>query len=243
MNDKPTIIERKALGNLLEILYQGDSPKWNSYIKNYFENWNPIYDQIPSSLYCSTLASFPQNVKRTICKGVILGWNEHQELSTLYQVVTSLINLKVCDTTIYFFLQEFYNFIVYFKEVSESINHIMVTSRINGFTLRFLKPNQYSIYGDTYGTIDFQLSHIKEEPFLIIAPSKEILVKKLGLSFDDNDDASCIMENLYPILNNEFIKRHNPCINSNWDFGYNFHHNGHFVITMHSLQYSVNNGY
>lgn len=250
MTDAPTIIERKALGNLQEVLkQQGSSSEWKDYIENFFEGWKPIVNSdITLSQYYETLNQIPVNAKREIIRAVIMGWNEHHDRLTLYQCITTLIYLGICDVPGYFFLQQLYNFLCEFGKVCKEDIQICVTSRNHSdYTLRFRKEGEYMLYGDSYGIIDFQLSRIGTEPLLLIVPWNSVLSKLTGISEDeilDDEIMPCIMsDDIYPLLKNEFAKKHNKLIQSNWDFDYQKERLSRgIVIIMHSLEYFDANG-
>lgn len=246
----PSLLERKALGNLREVLKQkGSSSEWKNYIHDFFEDWEPISDSdITLSQYYRTLVDFPDNAKREIIRGVIMGWNEHHDTLTLYLSITTLIYLGICDTVGYFFLQQFYNFLCKFGEVCKDDSQICVISLNNSvYTLRFRKEGEVTLYGDSFGIIDFGLSRIGTKPLLFIVPSTSILSKLTGISkdkiFDEELMSGIMSEDIYPLLKNEFAKKHNRLIQSHWDFDFQKEQLSRgIVVIMHSLEYYDANG-
>lgn len=254
MNDGPTITERQALGNLLDSLKDTlDSTgrkEWCDYITEFFSDWEPIHNSnMDLGLYYRTLKRFPQNGKREIIRGVLLGWNEHHSFYTLYNCITKLIYLKVCDTVEYFFLQQFYNFLSHFSEICESLEQIEVTqARLKEYTIRFYHKdvNPGERYPNVYGIIDFEMSKINETPRLAIVPWKGLLSawKQIDESeVLDADNVEDFISDIYPLLSKEFAKTHCPWINSQWEC--NCHKDVYergLVFVMHSLQYEDYNG-
>ena len=247
----PSIIERQALGNLFEHITSQDPVGYGDYFWEEFSDWDPIKNASLSPYqYYSTLKSFPQHAKRLIIQGVLTGWNKHHDLNTLYQAITSLIYLKVCETSEYFLLQQIYNFLTHFKDVCDNLDSIEIESRKpNKYTLRFWKDNTIATRfqeDGSRGIIDFELEPYGEEPLLAIVPWFTLLNSYTEQDQDtkwDEDDRSWIIDELYDELSNEFAKTHCPWIQSTWDFDYQTEKfDRGIVIVMHSLSYQDNNG-
>ena len=242
----PTIIERQALGDLLDVLLKkGDSnSKWKAFIASWFADWNPIHNSaIGRYEYYKTLKEFPAYGKREIIRGVLLGWNEHHDTQILYDTINVLIYLKLCNTIEYFFVQQFCNFLISYSSLCKSNDQIIVEPRDNSFyTIRFMEEDIFSI-----GAIDFQLSSIGKDNVFCIVPWGNLLSAKTGECEDEilNDDVlPYIIENeIFPLLENEFAKELCPWITSSWDFDYRKEPLGRrIIIRMHSLYYEDNNG-
>jgi len=246
MNGGPTIIERQALGNLLMVLQRKgeNNNQWKNFIVRWFDDWSPICNSTISNYdYYKTLKEFPTNGKREIIRGVLLGWNEHHDTSILYNTINALIYLKVCNTVEYFFLQQFYNFLTYYSTICKSKELIKVEPKNNSFyTIRFKKDGFYSI-----GIVDFQLPPIGKDSLFCIVPWTGLLSAKNGIKeseiLEEDTLDSIIEEEIYPLLQKEFAKKHCQWIRSKWDFSYQKEPLGRgVVITMHSLYYEDNNG-
>ena len=243
---KPSVLERQALGTLFNVLTEQNPLGYGNYFWNDFEEWEPIKDaEIPPQKYYSTLKGIPHHAKRVIIQSVLLGWNKHHDIYTLYQGITTLIYLKICETSEYFFLQQIYNFLIYFKDVCGSDEFIEIEShRPNEYTIRFWKDNSWNHTNGTHGIVDFQLEPYGADPLMAIVPWYGLINSQFGRedTFNNEEELKYLMNDLYPIINNEFAKKHCPWINSSWDFDY---HNDKFnrgiVIILHSLEYTDNN--
>lgn len=248
MSNRPTNLQREALGKLLEVLKRNGNQRWKEFITSWFSDWEPICDSDMSQYqYYKTLKDFPIYGKREIIRGVLLGWNEHNDTLTLYNCINSLIYLKVCDTIEYFFMQQFYNFLTFYGKLCKSDEQIIIHAKDNSFyTIRFRKEGVYSDYGESFGIIDFQLSPIGEDNVFCIVPWNSLLSVTTGIDEGDildEETLSNIIGEIYPLLNNEFAKSHCHWIDSNWDFCYRKEPLGRgVIITMHSLYYEDFNG-
>lgn len=251
MNGGPTIIERQTLGNLLDVLKKEGNQEWKEFITSWFSDWSPISNSdISQYQYNKTLKNFPVNGKREIIRGVLLGWNKHHDSLTLYNCINSLIYLKVCDIVEYFFLQQFYNFLISFGKVCKNKEQIVVQPKNHSFyTIRFRKEGVYSEYGASIGIIDFQLPPIGKNDTFCIIPWNSLLSAKTGLKenevLEEETLPSIIEEEIFPLLENESAKEHCHRIESSWDFCFRKEPLGRgVVITMHSLYYKdLNNGF
>ena len=251
MSNSPSLIERVALGNLLKVLIRqslNHDKKWEDFITSYFADWNPIMDSdISGYRYYSTLKSFPLNAKREIIRGVLLGWNEHHDHLTLYQCIITLIYLKLCGPVEYFFLQQFYNFMSYYESICPSCKNIWIQDINNSqYRVRFHKKEN-SPFNDNYGVIDFQLSDINDVEKLAIVPTFTLLnIKENILEDTEHDQQSMdaiVSEQIIPLLNNEFAKKHCTRIYSSWKVSYRQELCGNLlVLIMHSLEYEDYNG-
>ncbi len=246
MNNGPSIIERQALGNLLEALKKNGNGNQNfsNYMTSWFSDWNPISNSdISLQQYYKTLKKFPTNAKREIIRGVLLSWNKHHNFQILYHSINTLIYLKVCDTVEYFFIQQFYNFLSSFSKVCNNSEFITIEARNASFyTIRFYEDRLNS-----KGIVDFQLAPIGRGEVFCIVPWNSLLSSKTGIEEDEVLEEGTwneiVSTEIYPLLKNEFAKQHCNWINSNWDFEVKKEQLGRgLVITMHSLYYEDLNG-
>lgn len=222
MTDSPTLRQRQALGNLFEEL----SEELPNHCKNYFwedfESWNIIRDSTISGYdYYYELKHLPDYPKRKIVCSALRSWNKHHDLLVLRQIICSLIYLKICGPTEYFFMQYIYNFLEYFSSVCDDNQSIEIEQnmfRQNMFTMRFWKDTKHS---DSHGIIQFQMSKMKEEQRIAIVPWFNLIVKKIGVITTDNNSIDRIVKNEFiPLLTNEFVKQLCPWISSDLRFGY-----------------------
>ena len=241
---KPSVLERQALGTLFDVLTKQNPVGYENYFWNSFEEWEPIKDtEMPPQKYYSTLKGIPHHAKRVIIQSVLLGWNKHHDKYTLYQGITTLIYLKICEVSEYFFLQQVYNFLTYFEDVCSSDEFIEIESHApNKYTIRFWKDNSLTHINGTHGIIDFELEPYGTDPLVAIVPWYDLINSYFGREdILNEEDLKWLMGELYPVIDNEFAKKHSPWINSSWDFDFYDEqlHRG-IVIILHSLEYVDN---
>lgn len=248
MQEGPTLLQRKAIGRMINFIQSSNPTKWGTWLWEDLENWNiENGDDISLFQYYSTLKSLPPHPKREIINSILDGWNHHHDIKTLYDSIISLICLKVCNSSEYFLLQQIFNFLTYFSDVCESDNDIFITRnpRNHIYTLRFTKGE--GIYGASHGIIDFQLNDYNQDPIVAIVPWYSLLSVKYvipdELDFDESDIEDFVANNLYSIIKNEFAKKHCPWIYSNWEIDVKEDKlKRGIVIILHSLEYEDNNG-
>ena len=225
MDDRPSLIERQALGNLIKVL-ESKSSELKGYFSNDFKEWNPIYDSgITGQRYYHTLREFPLYAKRCIIQSTLLGWNYHHDLRALYETLNTLIYLKLCGPAEYLFIQIIYNFIASYGDILNDYEYIEVESyEVNRYTLRFWKDD--SIMRDTYGIIIFELHDSKKEPSLAVVPWNSLLrnvydLHDTGDDFDalSKEDIDEITMRIGNIFKDEWALRHCPWIQSSWECG------------------------
>lgn len=247
MANKPSLIERQALGNLLQVLTDKNPTAYGDYLWESFEDREPIKDSdISGTLYYATLRSYPLVAKRWIIQSVLTGWNVHHDLTLLYESINTLIYLGMCGPAEYFLMVNVFNFLSSFGRYLESTQFAEIEShRPNEYTLRFWKDERGS-WGDTYGIIDFQLHGVNEPPVLAIVPWFGILKNVDIISDEDNPSQESLessIYDIYKIMNDEFPKKHCPWIHTEWEISHQREElNRGIVIILHSLVYIDNNG-
>ena len=244
--DKPSIIQRQALGSLFSLLTTQDTYGYGNYYWDDFSDWEPIKrSQLSFDDFFATLNSLPRHPKRLLVQSLLLGWNKHHNLQTLYNGIKTLIYYKVCGVSEYFLLQVLYNLLSYYSDVCSSKEYIEISSyRPNEYRLRFWKDNSFCHKNGTNGMIEFQSEDYGKDPVLAIVPWYDLICNKNNEEehhYDETEQEDYISE-IFPIINNEFVKDEYPYIYSDWDLEYRDGPNNHqLVIIMHSLKYVDNN--
>ncbi|MCR4853321.1 MAG: hypothetical protein K5893_07010 [Prevotella sp.] len=221
MSDGPSFQQRQALGNLAEVLTNKNPWVFKNYFKDFFNDWDAIYDSdISDGEYYRALNSFPLNAKRYIIQVVLTAWNLHKDLHTLYETINTLIYLKICGPAEYYLMQITYNFISNFGSKLGDLQYVEIESYRNSeYTIRFWQDD--SFMRDTYGIIDLQLHNERQTPLLAIVPWFGLLNNVYHVSDSDEFDDQTINDvtdnYLYPLLTNEFAKKHCPWIQSSCD--------------------------
>lgn len=126
------------------------------------------------------------------------------------------------------------------------INIYIQANNNSNYTVRFLE-NENAPYGHNYGLIDFQLSSVKEGEKLAIVPTFTLLNRKANLPEDIEHDQqsmeSIVSNQIVPLLNNEFAKKHCPWICSSWHASYKKDQFGiKLILIMSKLEYKDFNG-
>lgn len=241
----PSISQRQALGNLADVLTSKKPVVFKNYFKDFFEEWNPIYDSnISGYSYYKAIKDFPLNVKRYIVQAVLKGWNLHKDLLTLYETINTLIYLDVCGPAEYYFMQIAYNMLSDFSDKLDCQPFVEIQSYTNSkYTMRFWKDvKRY----DTYGIIDFELHNEHQPPLLAVVPWFDLLKNVYEYDEEEEFDEETIDEvtqEIYPLFENEFAKKHCHRIQSEWDFGMQEEQFGRGILYIfHSLKYVNHNG-
>lgn len=246
MADGPTLLQRQAIGNMFQTITDNHPNEWGNWLFESLDDWDLLPNSnISPSDYYSTLANLPSFPKRILCQIVIMGWNEHHDLHTLYDSINSLIYLKVCGPSEYFFMQEVYNFISKFSPVSGDDSKIFIQQHnIHKYTLRFTKDGH--MMGESLALVDLEMSRTTDDPMVVVVP--------WYMSFDNLDGVpegsakskptrEFIEDRIMPIISNEFAKRHCRWIYSNCDFSFRNHPNGCApIIFMNNIEYVDGNG-
>ena len=249
MASGPTLLQRQAIGKLFQHITNEHSATWGNYLFESLEDWNLLPNSdISRSQYYSTLANLPSHPKRVICQIVIMGWNEHHNIQTLYDSIISLIYLKVCGPAEYLFLQQIYNFIIHFKSVCDDVKNIYINQ---------LGLHQYNIVFEknyeTLAVIDIKMNHPSTDPGLDIIPWFVSFDNLKGLERHTtrtqiqsiNDFVS---NEVMPIIDNEFAKTHCPWIYSSYEYKVKCDPDDYFtcgmapIITIFNIEYVDNNG-
>ena len=223
MSNGPSIQERQALGNLAQVLTAKNPSAYGSYFMDFFRGWEPIYNSgISDATYYRVLKQFPLNVKRFMVQAVLLSWNNHKDLTTLYESINTLIYLDLCGPAEYYLMQIAYNMIASYGSKLKCLPYIEIQSYRNSeYTLRFWKEQGYM--ADTYGIVDFQLHSESREPLLVVVPwygflreVYKILTNRDFVGATENDICAKMMD----LFNKEFAKKHCPWIRSSWGCDY-----------------------
>lgn len=108
MNEGPTLLQRQAVGNMIQHITNNHDSEWGNWLFDALNDWELIPNsQISPYEYYKTLSELPAFPKRIICQLVVMGWNHHHDLQTLHDSITTLIYLKVCGPSEYFFFTKF----------------------------------------------------------------------------------------------------------------------------------------
>lgn len=214
MAQQPTILERKALGFLFEMLSSSNSCVWGNYFWEQFSDLEPIKNSGMNLQEAqSVIQSLPKFAKRRIMHWVVMGWNEHHNLSVFKEAVVALVQTKACGPTEYFCLQYMVNFINEFQNVCNSLNNIEIKQ--NMFT-----PYKYDIrfgWKSPNHNIVFELNKPTDTPIVVIAPMFRLLQDKYGT---ERDLDKLVSEHIVPLFLNEFTKEVVPIANSDMRFGF-----------------------
>ena len=241
----PSISQRQALGNLADLLTSKNPVVFKNYFKDFFDEWNPIYDSnISGYSYYKAIKEFPMNVKRYIVLAVIDGWNLHKDLLTLYETINTLIYLDICGPAEYYFMQIAYNLLSDYGNKLECLPFVQIQYYSNTkYTIRFWKEMSRH---DTYGIIDFELHNEHQPPRLAVVPWFDLLKNVYRYDEDEEFDDEIIDEitqEIYPLFENEFAKKHCPWIQSEWDFDIlKEQYNRGILYILHSMKYVNRNG-
>ena len=247
MADGPSLLQRQAIGNMIATITKDNPTVWGNYLWEQLEGWNIIANSdISLTAYYYELKHIPDWPKRSIVYTILMSWNYHHNLQTLYQAINKLIYLKVCNATEYFLMQYMFNFLQYFSTVCKNVNTIQIEQNMfnrDMFTLRFWKDISHS---ETYGIVDFQFSSIGKEPRIAIVPWFSLIGEKTNHRYNFktqhgiDDLVNC---EFVPLLQKEFAKKHCPWIYSNLRFGYQKENlDRGIVILLSSLEYEDRNG-
>lgn len=247
MADGPSLLQRQAIGNLISEITKENPIIWGNYLWEQMNGWNIIANSdISLHDYYYELKHLPDWPQRSIVYTILMSWNYHHNLQTLYNAINKLIYLKVCNETEYFLMQYMFNFLQYFSTVCENIKTIEIQQNMfnrNMFTLRFWQDNSHL---ETHGIVDVQFSPVGQEPRIAIVPWFSLIDKKTNHRYNYNtqrgiDDLVNI--EFVPLLQNEFAKKHCPWIYSNLRFGYQKENlDRGIVILLTSLEYVDRNG-
>lgn len=246
MEERPTLIQRQAIGNMIQYITDIHSTEWGNWLFESLDDWMLLPNSdISLSQYYETLANLPAFPKRVLCQIVVMGWNEHHDLLTLYDSINSLIYLKVCGPSEYFFLHQVYNFINHFREVCNDDSKIFIQKHnIHNYTIRFTEDGH--MMGHSLALIDIEMSRTTERPMVVVAP--------WYISFDNLNNlpegtsqakpiTQFVKDEVLPIICNEFAKIHCRRIYSHCDFSISNHPYGEApMIFLNNIEYVNNNG-
>lgn len=218
MNEGPTLLQRQAVGNLIQHITNNHDSEWGNWLFDALNDWELIPNsQISPYEYYKTLSELPAFPKRIICQLVVMGWNHHHDLQTLHDSITTLIYLKVCGPSEYFFLHQIYNFITHFRKVCNDDKKIFVQEHnIHKYTIRFTSDG--NMMGEALALVDLEMSKTSEQPKVVVAPwfySFDNLNGHPEGTSASKPIVEFIEEQVLPIISNEFAKRHCPWINTN----------------------------
>ena len=247
MADGPSLLQRQAIGNLINTITKDNPTVWGNYLWEQMEGWNIIANSnisLPGDYY--ELKHIPDWPKRSMVYTILMSWNFHHDLQTLYNAINKLIYLKVCNATEYFLMQYMFNFLQYFSTVCKNVNTIQIEQNMfnrDMFTLRFWKDNSHS---ETHGIVDFQFNPVGKEPRIAIVPWFSLIGEKTNHRYNFNTQRGIddlINAEFVPLLQKEFAKKHCPWIYSNLRFGYQKENlDRGIVILLSSLEYEDRNG-
>lgn len=248
MEEGPSLLQRQAIGNLLQTITNNHPTEWKNWLFDSLADWNLLPNSdISLSEYYNTLANLPAYPKRLLCQIVIMGWNEHHDLLTLYDSINSLIYLKVCGPSEYFFMQQVYNFIAYFKDVCDDYSKIFIQEHNpHKYTLRFTEDGH--MMGKSLALVDLEMSRTTDAPMVVVVPWYISFDNLNGLPEGTTQSqiqstSDFIESEIMPIICNEFAKRHCSWIYSNCDFSFRNHPHGVApIIFLNNIEYVDGNG-
>lgn len=246
MSDGPSLIQRQAVGNMIQYITDNHRVKWGNWLFESLEDWHLLPNSnISLSQYYSTLANLPDFPKRILCQIIIMGWNEHHDLHTLYDSINSLIYLKVCGPSEYFFLHQVYNFIAHFRKVCDDDKKIFIQEHnIHKYTIRFTKDGH--MMGESLALVDLEMSRTTDAPMVVVVPWY-ISFDNLNNLAEGSSQSKPIMEfvedEVLPIICNEFAKNHCKWIYSNCDYSFRNHPHGVApIVFINNIEYVDYNG-
>lgn len=246
MSDGPSLIQRQAVGNMIQYITDNHRGKWGNWLFESLEDWHLLPNSnISLSQYYSTLANLPDFPKRILCQIVIMGWNEHHDLHTLYDSINSLIYLKVCGPSEYFFLHQVYNFIAHLRKVCDDDKKIFIQEHnIHKYTIRFTKDGH--MMGESLALVDLEMSRTTDAPMVVVVPWY-ISFDNLNNLAEGPSQSKPIMEfvedEVLPIICNEFAKNHCKWIYSNCDYSFRNHPHGvATIVFLNNIEYVDYNG-
>lgn len=226
MPDGPTLLQRQAIGNMFKTITDAHPNSWGNWLFETLEDWGLLPNSdISISQYYDTLVNLPAFPKRIICQIITMGWNEHHDLQAFYDAITTLIYLKVCGPSEYFFLHQVYNFIKHFRRLSGKDKNIFIQRHnVNKYTIRFTSDGH--VMGEALALVELEMSKTSEAPMVVVSP--------WFMSFDnlaDNPEGTAqsqptqkfIEDEILPIICNEFAKRHSRRIFSNYEMRFRLH--------------------
>lgn len=246
MAEGPTLLQRQAIGNMFQFITDNHTCEWGNWLFESLEDWNLLPNSnISPSQYYNTLANLPDFPKRIICQIVIMGWNEHHDLHTLYDSINSLIYLKVCGPTEYVFLHQVYNFISHFRSVCSDDKNIFIQEHnINKYTIRFTEDGQ--MMGKSLALVDIEMSKTTEPPVVVVVPwyiSFDNLIGDIEGTAQAKPAQQFVEDEIIPIVCDEFAKTHCRWIYSDYDISFRLHPYGVApIIFVENIQYVDNNG-
>lgn len=220
MSTGPTLLERQAIGNMLQHITENHKKQWGNWLFEQFKDWNLLPNSnVPLEQYYYTLANIPPHPKRVICQFIVLGWNIHHDLHTLYDSIVSLIYLKICGPSEYFFLQQIYNFIVHFRSVCDNDANIFIEQHnLHRYGIRF-----FGDMDETLALVDINMNPTKEDPGVTIIPWYVSFDNLNGLEVHTTrkqvqSAQDFVLSEVMPVIKKEFAKTHCPWIYSNFKF-------------------------
>lgn len=140
MSDGPSIIERQAIGRLIESLkkltpnewhlFNAPAIGWKNYLDSKFQMWNPIpYSDLSHEDFLMTMRDIvPVGAKWSIIIRTIYdGFNYHHDIRALKETIITLIQSKVCSASEYYALTFIFNTLLLFKDTCININSIKLS--------------------------------------------------------------------------------------------------------------------
>lgn len=226
MSDGPTVLQRQAIGNMFQTITEAHPQSWGNWLFEALGDWGILPNSdISIEQYYDTLANLPVFPKRIICQVITMGWNEHHDLQTLYDSITTLIYLKVCGPSEYFFMHQVYNFIAHFRNLSNVDQNIFIQRHnVNKYTIRFTSDGH--IMGEALAIVDLEMSRTSEAPIVVVSPwfmSFDNLAGNPEGTAKSRPIQNFIEDEIVPIICDEFAKRHSRHIFSNCEMRFRLH--------------------
>lgn len=245
MQEGPSILQRQAVGNMIQHITDTHSVEWGNWLFESLQDWNLLpHSNISLSDYYNTLSTLPDFPKRILCQIIIMGWNEHHDLRTLYDSINTLIYLKVCGPSEYFFLHQVYNFISHFRKVCNDDKKIFIQQHnIHKYTIRFTEDGH--MMGESLALVDLEMSRTTDAPMVVVVPWYFSFDNLKGLpegTSQEEPTLEFVQDEVLPIICNEFAKKHCRWIYSNCDFSFRNDPGVAPIIFLNNIEYTNNNG-
>ena len=221
--------QSKALGNFISFTISKSMCKWDDSLWDYFDEYELVTDEnLSPSIYYSSLKSLPVEVKRDIIKCFLNAWNCNNHYYTLYDTITSLIYLKICDVTEFHLL----NILLLIKKKFDSNN----TGWFEAYT-----TYHFDLCLEDGAQIGFSLNDPDTPPFFEVIMSGETLKK--AYPFEDVPTKQALQQ-LFEDLKSYPSDRHCRRVVHNCEITANYipFLEGTFSIRFNNLEYIDYNG-
>lgn len=233
-----TLLQRQAIGKMLRTITDTHPIEWRHWLLKTLEDWELLPD---SDLLLGqdwrTLANLPEFIKRTICQTIIMGWNQHHDLKTLYDAIIFIIGHNVCGPSEYYFMHLVYNSLSYFIKCRGDNERSLFIEQYNEiyFSIRSIIVLEEEELNTSLPWIDIALNKIHKSHMIVIIP----WIISMDNIINTKPAQRLLEEDILPIICNEFAKRYCSQIYSAFEVRFKRHTRTFApTIFLTNLQYS-----